>query len=82
MKIYLASPFFNELERNNVKRMANVLRERGHEVYVPMEHEIEKISSAKSLDRVSALNKDTFIARIYLALKNEVKTLIEDEFFN
>ena len=53
------------------------------EIYIKiMEHEIEKISSAKSLDRVSALDKDTFIARIYLALKNEVKTLIEDEFFN
>lgn len=39
MNIYLASPFFNEEEINNVKNAATVLRFRGHEVYVPMEHE-------------------------------------------
>ena len=41
MKIYLASPFFNQLERANVIKVAERLRAEGHEVYAPMEHEIE-----------------------------------------
>lgn len=40
MKIYLASPFFNAEERENVKKIAANLRAAGDEVYVPMEHEI------------------------------------------
>lgn len=40
-KIYLASPLFTEHERNNVTKWAKHLREKGFEVYVPMEHEIE-----------------------------------------
>lgn len=39
-KIYLASPFFNQEERQNVQKVAKLLRDRGYEVYVPMEHEI------------------------------------------
>lgn len=41
MKIYLASPFFNQVERENVVALATYLRNQGHEVYVPMEHEVE-----------------------------------------
>jgi nucleoside deoxyribosyltransferase len=41
MKIYLASPFFNQEERENVIKVATQWRNAGHEVYVPMEHEIE-----------------------------------------
>ena len=40
MKYYLASPFFNSKERSGVETIAQCLRKRGHEVYVPMEHEI------------------------------------------
>ena len=36
--IYLASPFFNEYERELVKKFAKILREAGHDVFVPMEH--------------------------------------------
>lgn len=39
-KIYLAGPFFNEKERNLVKTVAKQLRDRGHDVFVPMEHEV------------------------------------------
>lgn len=41
MKIYLAGPFFKEYQRNLVNKYAKILREVGHEVYVPMEHEVE-----------------------------------------
>lgn len=40
-KIYLASPLFTDYERKNVQSVASVLRNAGHEVYVPMEHTIE-----------------------------------------
>lgn len=38
IKIYLAGPFFNEKERNYVEIAANILRNQGYEVIVPMEH--------------------------------------------
>ena len=41
MKIYLAGPFFNDEERSNIEKARDVLRERGFEVFVPMEHKIE-----------------------------------------
>lgn len=41
MKIYLASPLFTELERKNIKELAEKLRQQGNEVYVPMEHIIK-----------------------------------------
>jgi nucleoside 2-deoxyribosyltransferase len=39
MNIYLASPFFCDKEINRVKKMAEILRAKGHEVFVPMEHQ-------------------------------------------
>lgn len=41
MKIYLAGPFFNPEERQNVEKARDVLRNRGFEVFVPMEHKLE-----------------------------------------
>ena len=41
MKVYLASPFFKDEERENVKRAAEILREKHFDVYVPMEHKID-----------------------------------------
>lgn len=41
MKIYLASPLFTEAEKEQVRKSADALRKNGHEVYVPMEHQIE-----------------------------------------
>lgn len=40
-KIYLASPLFTEHEKDQIITHANYLRSRGHEVYVPMEHQIK-----------------------------------------
>lgn len=41
MKIYLASPFFNEEELEVYRRAIILLRDEGHDVYVPQEHTIE-----------------------------------------
>ncbi len=40
-KIYIASPFFNEEEREVLTRAENILRDRGFEVFSPREHEVE-----------------------------------------
>lgn len=40
MKIYLASPWFKDNERVMYSQILNKMREQGHEVYAPIEHEI------------------------------------------
>ena len=40
MKVYLASPFFNEKENKIYERIIDELRTDGHDVFVPKEHEI------------------------------------------
>ena len=39
MKIYLAGPLFNAAEREFNKRLADLLRKEGHEVWLPQEYE-------------------------------------------
>lgn len=41
MKIYLASPFFNEEELEVYRRAIRLLRDEGYDVYVPQEHTVE-----------------------------------------
>lgn len=41
MKIYLASPFFNETEISVYDKIIKKIRSEGHELYVPREHEQE-----------------------------------------
>ena len=41
MKVYLASPFFNNEELTVYRKVIHQLRATGHEVYVPQEHSIE-----------------------------------------
>ena len=40
MKVYLASPFFNDEENRYYEKMIKMLRGEGHKVFVPKEHEI------------------------------------------
>lgn len=40
MKVYLASPFFNEDELTIYREVISKLRLEGHEVFVPQEHDI------------------------------------------
>lgn len=39
-KIYLASPWFNDRERVMYHDILNKMRQEGHEVYAPIEHEV------------------------------------------
>lgn len=41
MKIYLAGPFWKEQERRNIEQGRDILRSKGYDVFVPMEHKIE-----------------------------------------
>lgn len=50
MKIYLASPFFNEEELEVYRRAISLLRAEGYEVYVPQEHTIEGAWSLSNED--------------------------------
>ena len=45
MKIYLASPFFNDNEIANIRQAVEILNAKGHEVFVPMEHDVENRES-------------------------------------
>lgn len=40
MRDYIASPFFTDVQRDMVRKVARRLRSLGNDVYVPMEHEI------------------------------------------
>lgn len=41
MKIYLASPFFSDLQKRFMEKVLEKARKEGHKVYAPYEHEIE-----------------------------------------
>ena len=40
MKIYIASPFFSDREREILTKTENILRERGFDVFSPREHTV------------------------------------------
>jgi nucleoside 2-deoxyribosyltransferase len=50
IKIYLASPFFNEAEIEVYRRVITALRAEGYQVYVPQEHAIENAWSLSNED--------------------------------
>ena len=41
MKIYLAGPFFNPTERQNIEKARDILRAKNLDVFVPMEHKFK-----------------------------------------
>ena len=45
MKIYLASPFFNEKEISNINKAVEILRGKGLDIFIPMEHDVENKES-------------------------------------
>lgn len=53
LKIYLASPFFNDVESAYVTEAENILRERGFDVFSPREHEVrdEECGTAEWADQ-------------------------------
>ena len=50
MKIYLASPFFNEAELEIYHQVVTDLRQAGYEVYVPQEHTIPDAWSLSNME--------------------------------
>ncbi len=72
MKIYLASPFFNEEELDYVDRAEKILRKRGYEVYSPREHEVrdETVGTANwsiatfEADRIG-IDKSNIVVMLY-----------------
>jgi nucleoside deoxyribosyltransferase len=50
LKIYLASPFFKEEERANALLATQILRNRGYDVYLPLEHKIYDAWSYSNAD--------------------------------
>ena len=67
MKIYLASPFFNEEELEIYRRAIRLLRDEGYDVYVPQEHTIENAWS---------LSNEDWASRVFI---EDVKAINESE---
>lgn len=42
MKIYLSSPFFNPTEIKNMRAAQNILQQKGHQLFVPMDLQVQK----------------------------------------
>lgn len=72
MKIYLASPFFNETELENVKKAEKILMSRGFAVFSPRLHEVRTDSiSNKALWSEQTFEND----RIFIDLADVVVML-------
>lgn len=84
-KIYLASPLFNEKEKENIIKIAAVLRFRGYEVYVPMEHQIENAwdypmnewANLVFKEDVKAINEADRVVAIIYGMKDDAGTAWE-----
>lgn len=83
--IYLASPLFNETQRNRINKVASFLRGMGKEVFVPMEHEVENAWSLSNQEwaakvfksDVEAINECDTIVCIYDGLYSDSGTAWE-----
>ena len=85
MRVYLAGPFFNEIERNNILLAKNLLKQKNLDIFVPMEHKFEnddKMSNevwAKmvyELDR-DEINKCDVVVSVYYGLYSDTGTAWE-----
>lgn len=84
-KIYLASPLFNEKEKENIIKIAAVLRFRGYEVYVPMEHQIENAwdypmnewANLVFKEDIKAINEADRVVAIIYGMKDDAGTAWE-----
>ncbi len=74
MRIYLAGPFFNDTERQNICKARDILRGRGFDVFVPMEHKIKDDDKLPNdiwgqlvfeMDRDEIYNCDIIVALYY-----------------
>jgi len=51
MKVYLAGPLFSTAEREFNKRLAQLLRKKGHEVWLPQEFEQRSMSAKQIFEK-------------------------------
>lgn len=59
MRIYIAAPLFNDMERERNKRLCSALESQGHNVYLPQRDGNEFIKSAGTAeDREGIFNSD------------------------
>ena len=61
MKIYLASPFFNKNEIENINKAVEILKEKGLEVFIPMEHDVEdkeNLTNAQWAEKIFEFDKN------------------------
>lgn len=58
MKIYLASPFFNELEINYYEKVLNILEKKNLQIYAPLKNEISRENKTKGQWATQTFNKD------------------------
>lgn len=85
MKIYIASPFFNKNERKNIQKAINILRDRGFELFVPMEHFIPNGEQMSNNDwgkavfnmDVNAIEECTHLVCLYYGLYSDSGTAFE-----
>lgn len=82
MKIYLASPLFNEMELENIGKVLKILRGRGFEVFAPYEVIIEEKDNAKwakeifEIDR-NAIKSSDAVVLLYYGLYSDSGTAWE-----
>ena len=90
MKIYLAGPFWNGQERQNIERARDILRGRGFEVFVPMEHKVENDENMPNsvwgkaifdIDKNAIFDCDVVVA-LYYGLYSDTGTAWEIGFAN
>lgn len=58
MRIYLASPFFNEKELDYYEKVLNILEKKNLTVYAPLKNEISRENKTKELWAKQTFNKD------------------------
>lgn len=84
-RIYLASPFFTEEQRDTVCKVAKILRAAGNEVFVPMEHKIEdawSYSPREWAEKVFSMDLDAIrtcdvVVALYYGLNSDTGTAFE-----
>ena len=85
MRYYLAGPFFNPLERENITKAIKILKDRNLDLFIPMDHKIEDGENLPNqvwgqkvfeMDRDAIYDCDAVIA-LYYGLYSDSGTAFE-----
>lgn len=85
MRYYLTSPSLDIEEKETIRKLSNRLRLAGHDVYIPMEHEVEnewnltetEWARKKFADDMEAIRKCDEVICVYYGLYNDNTTAWE-----